>query len=112
MEPSSQPEMRMIDVLVAQHHFRYQKKTATERIQQSGSHFDKQGSLSAETLRPLEPAQQPEPNSANSLLSYIVDMISVDSFYISSLTISFFPLAQVKKAAKSEESGMSKKLGV
>ena len=45
MEPSSRPEMRMIDVLVAQHHFRYQKKTATERIQQSRSHFDKQGSL-------------------------------------------------------------------
>jgi hypothetical protein len=32
--------------------------------------------------------------------------------YIRSLTNSFFPLVQVKKAAKSDESGNSKKLGV
>ena len=31
---------------------------------------------------------------------------------IRSLTISFFPLVQVKKAAKSEKRGRSKKLGV
>jgi hypothetical protein len=42
-----------------------------ERIEQSRSPFDKEGSHSAATSRPPEPAQQPELISASSLLSYI-----------------------------------------